>query len=428
MIKFRLPGYWSTLPRRKPLLLVPVVVFLLVAIVAVWSLAGSGNNNEHQSTQSSWIALQPQPVEQQLGLVGRIQAVTQETLTAPFEGVIQAVATHEGQSVKAGQVLVQFDTTQIDIQLRQAQAELLKAQREVNQLRNWSRSAEVARARRSLQSARTTLENTQANLRDTRALFERGVVARMEVDTLVQQVGAQQQDVVIAQEELRATVSKGEGEERKIAEMELINVTTRFDALTKQRERQTLTAPFDGVVVRPASGDGAKAVFAQPGLQVTQGMPLLTVIGLDRIQVQTKVDESDLHLLREGMPVQISGDGFAGESLEGSIAAIAVQSDSPETSGLAARYDVTVSVDGTPQSNIRLGMSAHLAIILYRNEKGIVVPPQALHSDDDGATWVRYRAKPDDTPSRKTVSAGRAVAQGIEIQGVQSGYVEVPPP
>ncbi|NDL66027.1 HlyD family efflux transporter periplasmic adaptor subunit [Acerihabitans arboris] len=87
----------------------------------------------------------------------------------------------------------------------------------------------------------------------------------------------------------------------------------------------------------------------------------MTVFGLDHIQVLTRVEETDLHQLQEGMPVQITGDGFAGQTLYGRIAAIGMQSNS--TDGQSAYYDVTVSVD-TPLSDlhqgIRLGMSAQL--------------------------------------------------------------------
>jgi len=426
MTRFRQAGRALTHIRQRPLLL----VLFLAAVAVLWRLWEPDSGTTHDA-RTYWLPVQPQLLEQQLGLAGRIQAARQETLSAPFEGTIREVLVREGQSVEAGQILLRLDPDQIEIQVRQAQAELLKAQREVHQLRNWDSSPEVSRARRAVQTARATLENAQANLRDTRALFERGIVARMEVDTLVQQVRTQQQDLLSAQEELHVVEARGQGEERKIAEMELINAQARHQALVAQSERQTLKAPFSGVVMRPAVPEGGKAVIAQPGLQVSQGTPLLTVIGLDCIQVLTRVEESDLHLLREGMPVQITGDGFAGQTLVGRIAAIAVQGNAADAPGAAAHYDVVVSLDAppaTPAQQMRLGMSARLAVVLYRNEQGIAVPPQALHTDDEGASYVLYRATPDATPSKVVVKPGRAVAQGIEVQGLQAGYVQVQAP
>ncbi|WP_315709220.1 efflux RND transporter periplasmic adaptor subunit [Brenneria uluponensis] len=429
MTRYRLANQLITLIRRRPILSVLLALLMVVTVAIFWKPWEPDDASLAQNTQVQWLRVQPQLIEQQLGLMGRIQAARQETLSAPFEAVIREVLVQEGQTVEAGQTLLRLDPGQIEIQLRQAQAELLKAQREVHQLRNWDSSPEVSRARRAVQTARSILGVTQANLRDTRALFERGIVARMEVDTLAQQVRMQQQDLLSAQDELLTVEARGQGEERKIAEMELVNAQARHQAVAAQSERQVLKAPFSGVILRPSMPEGGKAVIAQAGVQVMQGAPLLLVIGLDRIQVLTRVEEADLHQLREGMPVQITGDGFAGQTLTGRIATIAVQGNAADAPGATAHYDIVISVDrphAEAAQQVRLGMSARLAIIIYRNEQGIAVPPQALGTDDDGSTYVRYRATLDAAPSKIRVTPGRAIAQGIEVQGLQSGYVLVP--
>lgn len=416
--------FLSRLRRRHLIALLPIVAFGMF----IWLLAGRTNEQEN-APQGQWFPVQPQLLENQLGLVGCIQAAMQTTLAAPFEGVIREVLVHEGQRVEKGQTLLILDPGQIEIQLRQAQADVLKTQREVQSLRLWDQSTEVSRARRALSSARSTFSNTQANLRDTQALFERGIVARMEVDTLKQQIRSQEQDVIAAQEELQTVLARGNGEDRKIAEMELANAQVRYQALVAQIERQIVKAPFSGVVVRPATPDNGKPVVIQPGLLVSQGTPLFDVIAQDRFQVATRVEETDLHQLQEGMSVNVTGDGFAGQTLTGKVVSIDMQADPADMSGSGAYYNVVVSLD-TPladlRQNIRLGMSARLAIIVYRNEQGIAVPAQAVHTDEKGRAYVIYRPTADASPKKINVTQGRAVAQGIEINGVGAGEVLIP--
>lgn len=425
MTKFRLSA--ASIFHRPQILV--VLMLILLAVLTFWYFRISGKETSSPAEQYEWVQVQPQRIEQQLGLVGRIQAARQETLSAPFEGTITDMAVHEGETVRAGQELVRLDPGQAEIQLRQAQAELLKARREVQQFRTWSSSPEVSRARRAEQAAHATLETTQANLRDTRALFERGIVARMEVDALIQQVQTQQQDLLTAREERRVIEARGEGEESRIAEMELMNAQVRYQALRTQSEKQILKAPFTGLVVRSVTTDGGKTAIPLPGEMVSQGAPLMTIIGLDRIQVLAQVDEADLHLLREGMQVQVTGDGFTGQDLAGRIMSIAVQSNAPDSPGVTANYDVVVSID-TPRAAsvypVRLGMSARVVITLYSNEQGIIVPPEALQTDDEGDVWVIYRATPHARSSRIRVEPGRAVSEGIEINEIQSGYIQRP--
>ncbi|MEI7411526.1 efflux RND transporter periplasmic adaptor subunit [Pectobacterium aroidearum] len=413
------------LSRRRHLM-----ALLLIAALGVLSWLLAGRTNERESApQGQWLAVQPQLLENQLGLVGRIEAATQTTLAAPFEGIIREVLVREGQRVEKGQMLLLLDPGQIEIQLRQAQADVLKTQREVQTLRQWEQSTEVSRARRAVSSAKSTFNNTQANLRDTQALFERGIVARMEVDTLKQQIRSQEQDLNAAQEELKTVLARGNGEDRKIAEMELTNAQVRYQTLAAQVERQIVKAPFSGFVVRPATPDNGKPVVIQAGLLVSQGAPLFGVIAQDRFQVATRVEETDLHQLQEGMAVNVTGDGFAGQTLTGKVTSIDMQADAADMSGSGAYYDVVVSLD-TPladlRQNIRLGMSARLAIIVYRNEQGIAVPAQAVRTDENGDAYVIYRPTADALPKKINVTLGKTVAQGVEIAGLKVGEVQIP--
>ena len=92
-----------------------------------------------------------------------------------------------------------------------------------------------------MQSAQVSLDSDRASLRGTQELFRKGIVARMEVDALMQQVFRQQQDLQTAQEELSAVESRGQGNERKIAEMQLLNTRLRYQTLLAQRSTVNAT-------------------------------------------------------------------------------------------------------------------------------------------------------------------------------------------
>ncbi|MBX6963166.1 HlyD family efflux transporter periplasmic adaptor subunit [Alcaligenes faecalis] len=378
-------------------------------------------------SSGTWLLIQPQTLENTLGLVGTIEPVQQATLAAPFNGLIREVLAQEGQNVAAGQTLLRLDPGQIEIQLRQAQSELLKAQRELEQLQNWDSSPDVARSKRALHAAQSSLANVQANLRDTRALFERGIVARMEVDTLTQQLQTQEQSLISAKEELRLIQARGQGEDRKIAEMSLSNAQARYQDLLRQVEQQDLKAPFAGFVIPAKSADGSKPLSLQTGLQISQGTPVLTVVGLEQIQVLTQVSEMDVQQLQIGMPVRITGDGFPGQTLQGQIASIAIQSNT--TGGRGVSYDVRVAVD-TPLSELkdklRLGMSTRLTVTLWRMKDGLVIPSEALNTETDGTRSVRWRADASSPAEQIKVIPGKATLGGIQVRGLKPGEVYLP--
>ncbi len=411
--------------RRKTRWLVALVVTLVAGVAIAYVYLPSSTDT---SSQKQWVRVEPQLLENRLGLVGRIQAATSLTIAAPFEGVIADVVVTEGQRVKRGQPLLSLDTAQLDIQLRQALTELLKAQRTVQDLVEWENSQDVARVRRTLTNAQLSLSDTERKLVDTRALFERGIVPRMEVDTLEQQAKVQRLDLAAAKEELNATLDKGTGENRQIADMELANAQSRYQALQVQQAQRELVSPFDGIVVRPLVQGSDKALSIQKGTRVTQGAPLFGIINLEQIQAVARIEEADLHQLYEGMPVQITGDGFAGLSLQGQIKTIGVQGRSSESQGAGVNYDVLVAIDPlTPEQRqrVRLNMSAKLAIVTYRNEHGLAVPAGALRQGPDGQIFVTYRRELRDPAQQITVTPGYAVPQGVEVVGLDAGYVEI---
>lgn len=380
------------------------------------------------TADGNWVAVVPQLLENQLGLVGRIEASSHMTLAAPFDGVIKELNVTPGQQVERAQRLLTLDTTQLDIELRQALADLLKARRTVQELQNWAHGPEVARGRRTLSTAQLSLSDTESKLADTRALLARGIVARMEVDALQQQLKMQRLDLQAARSELAETEAKGRGEYREIADMELANAQARHQSLSHMHSMREIVAPFAGVAIRPATrSNEADTVKVQVGARVTQGTPLYELVNHEQLQASAQVDEVDLHQLGLGQQVSVSGDGFAGLTLSGRIEAIGVQGHAADTPGAGATYDVLVAIDvPDPQQRqrIRLGMSARLAVITYRNAQAIAVPPSALRRDAAGQTVVRFRPTLQQPAREVPVTVGQAVATGVEVHGLEAGFVE----
>jgi len=407
---------------------------VLLALACGTALAVFRTHESHSDPKGArWIPVQPQALETRIGLVGRIEPATRLQITAPFEGNIKELAVTEGKHVEPGQTLLTLDTRQLDIQMREAMGELLKARRNVEKMKDWGNSDDVVRARRTVTGGEMALKNTKAKLADTRRLFERGIVARMEVDALEEQLETQDLDLTTARRELQSVMEKGQGENRQIAGMELANVQARYDALQALHEQRELRAPFAGLILRPPEKNENQDNSAQlqAGQLVKQGTPLLVLASTARLGAVARVEEADLHQLAENMPVEVTGDGFEGDVLKGRIVSIGLQGKSEDSNnrGGSATYDVTVSIGpltAKQLKRVRLGMSARLTVVTYRAEKGFALPAEAVRRDENGQSFVIHRRSMGDNPKRITVTTGHAVPQGVEVSGIEPGYVELP--
>ncbi|WP_244590556.1 HlyD family secretion protein [Xenorhabdus mauleonii] len=370
----------------------------------------------------------PVLIEKKLGLVGKLQSRRLETIPAPFEGIIKQVLVKEGQRVSQDQTLITLDTRKIDIELRQAQVEMIKASSVVDQLHDWENSQDVIRARRNVENANHMVMEIKNNLAKTQALFSRGIVPRMEVETLEQQLRRQLTDLASAQGDLTSTRQKGDASNVQVAEMELQNATSRYQALQDQQANKAIKAPFSGVVLRATQGEKGKFVTIQAGIRVTEGAPLLEMMDTTQYQVLAQVEEADLAKLKEGQAVKISGEGFSENYLDGEIEAIAMQSTNNDNPGSAIYYDVVMKVTSPINRNysIRPGMSAKVNIIVYRNEKGVVVPEKTLMRDNDGQLSVNWRPDLKSQPVSRRITVGEAIPEGIEIHGLETGFIALP--
>lgn len=408
--------------RRLPYVLVPLA---LLAALGLW-LAGSA---ERPATPAErWLTLQPQPLQHRIGLVGQLEPERTQAIVAPFDGNVASAPVEPGQRVEAGQLLLRMDAGEIEVQLREALSTLLKARHRQQELRDWENGPEVARTRRALRVATLATQSTRRKLAETQTLFERGIIPRSELDDLKQQADLQALDQQAAESELRAAQAQGRAEYRQIADMELANAQSKYDALLALLAQRDIQAPFPGIVIPPPNGPSAAADKGppQPGSKVGQGQALLGLASLDRLKIVAKVSELDINALREGMPVDIQGDGFDGIQLTGTVATVGGLALPGDDQG-SSRYAVTVALpplDRDLRQRVRLGMSARLNIVTYRNDQAIVLPPGALQRAGERLT-VDYRPAPDQPARPVEVTAGHATLEGVEVFGLEPGQVRL---
>ncbi|MEE7627374.1 efflux RND transporter periplasmic adaptor subunit [Methylobacter sp. Wu8] len=381
-----------------------------------------------KAPEPQWLPVEPKPMILRLGLVGRLEPASLVTFTAPFDGTVQEKLVEEGLRVKRGQALLRLDTAQLEIQLREALSSLLKAKRAVHDLEHWPQGLEVARVRRTVASVQMNLNDTELKLAETSTLLARGIVPRMEVDALEQQAKAQRIDLAAAQAELQEVLSKGNGENRQIAEMELANATAKYDALRTLQARRELTAPFAGIVMRvPGAASDKPTEPVQRGARTSQGQPLFGLANLEQLRVVAKVEEVDINQIQEGQPVEITGDGFDGIALSGNVASVGSQvvtSDLPGSAGVSYEVMVTMPpLTAEQQKHLKLGMSAKLSIVIYQNDSAIVIPPEAIRKEGQ-QLFVEYSDAEDKEAQRVTVKAGRVTTEGVEVFGLKPGYVQ----
>lgn len=189
---------------------------------------------------------------------GEFVSSQRSELTSRIGGRVKSVLVDEGAVVARGAALLELETEYLEIDLRQAAAEVARAQAAMNEAERDARRKEALVAKGSVSEA--------ASLRSA-SVFEQ---AKAGLD------GA------------RARLSLAE--------------TRRRDAV--------LTAPFQGVIEQRR---------VNPGERLAEATPAFLIVQLAPLKLRFRVREADLALVRKGQAVEAEVEAYPGTKFRGVI-------------------------------------------------------------------------------------------------------------
>ncbi|MND45607.1 putative efflux pump membrane fusion protein [compost metagenome] len=416
------------LPRRR-WLYAGVAVVLGGGFLLGMTQGGDKDAGEAQAEQS--MVVQPAPFVVSANFTGRIAPGDRIDLTAPFDAVALRVNFAYGDQVEAGQVLIELDPADVSRSRAEAESAWLKAEEEARRMENWEQGPEMRRAARAVIAAEDDLSDLEIKLAETKALLDRGLVPRSEYDSLLQQRRQRQTNLAVAREDRVETARRGQGGDRRIALLQREAARSRY-ASVGGAEGAVIRTPEAGVVVRPDQGGETGDQGVHAGGRVSKGQLLGVIASAGGLDVVFTLDESDLNAVTPGQKAVVTGPGFGGQVLSGVVTGVAGEADATPGSGKAS-FAARVRLDPLSEAaarNVRIGMTANIAVVAYENPSTMIVPPLAVQGAAPEA-WVMAQSTGEAQPRRRVIGLGRVGPDGVEVlSGLKPGdrvFWTVPP-
>ncbi|MDB5375868.1 MAG: hypothetical protein JWR00_314 [Rubritepida sp.] len=410
------------------------LAFLAVFGVAAWTWHSSGNGPDFSQDLPGGVltlTAAAQQVSARIAVVGVLEPGANVSVVAPFDGTVRERLFRYGGAVARGDVLLRMDRGEVQTRLREARAAEIRARQKVDELKNWAQGFEVARARRTLSGAELETANLRARIGQSAMLLGRGIIPAEEHRNLLQQQRNQELQLQAAQQDVAATMARGDELNVRTAELELANAEAKLAEVEADLRNAEVLAPVSGVVLTPpeTGGGGQRAPTIEAGSRVNRGQAMFSLGDLASFLVRGQVDEIDVNSVRPGQAVTVTGDAFGGDVLNGRVASVAAQASADQGGGMGRgmpSFAVSIAIaDLTEEQRARLavGMSASLAIITHQRDDAVVLPPQAVR-DEDGTRVVRVRE--GGRIVSRPVTLGISTPDGVEIRsGVNAGDVVV---
>ena len=311
--------------------------------------------------------------------VGTIAARTASTISAKLMGTVLAVPVHEGEMVKAGDLLVTLDPRQVKAQLDKAQAALREARRDET-------SAVSAR-----NAAWAASQLADATYRRYAQLIKENSASHQEFDEV--EARHRQAKATLAQAEAMLEASQSRIQQAAAAVREA--TVAKKDAMVR--------APYDGRVVSKMIDEGDLA---------SPGTPLLTIEQEGLYWADLVLPERHILAIKVGQPVKVTIAALNSATVTGTVERIIPTADIQSRS-----FQVKVSM---PQGlDLKSGLFARVYIPL--GGTGMMLVPQkavVIHGQLTGVFVV----DPNQVAHLRLVRTGKQYGDRVEIlSGLQAG-------
>ncbi|MEO6775663.1 MAG: HlyD family efflux transporter periplasmic adaptor subunit [Kofleriaceae bacterium] len=337
---------------------------------------------------------------------GELEAIDSTDVHPPNVGQIWnfkiAQIASEGDDVKAGELVVAFDPSEVMRDLETMQNEADAAQKTLEQKHD---DAALARRDDALKVAEAESALKKASLK---AAESPDLVAVVDLET--ERLDQQNAQLVLDGAKFHAASTK-QSDEQELAQLaeKAAYAKHRAEVLRASLSQMQVMSPRAGTIVVPADWQGNKKKVGDPAWK---GETVLQVVGLSKMQGKGIVDEVDLSRVRAHQVVTLRLDALPDVKLTGHIDEIEKSVGAKSHTDPSRVAKLTIALDPTTVA-LRPGMRFRGEVETDKLVQVVQVPVEAVFVTADGP--VAYRATGSGFEKVKLV-LGKRSATAIEVK------------
>ncbi len=330
--------------------------------------------------------------EEEVVLVKRGDVILKATETGSLEpantveikseqsGEVKRLLVRAGDAVKTGQPLAAI-------------------QQESNQAKR------VAEARAAIEEERLDWEEAQRKHERVAELFEKGFVARKEMEETEKDKSNAKIKYDLARRQLLLTLGGNQALYEKYLKRDLTDQTA---------DEFTIYAPLSGTVIEIEVAEGE--IVSSGTSTVTGGTTLMRIADLSRMWVKTKINEVNISQVREGQPVEVRLDAILGHLYQGKVVKISRKGEKVNN---VVTYEVTIGLlDSDPR--LMPSMTANVDIIT-RVARNVLYLPLIAIVQEGGSDAVTVRLSGGEIVTKPIKVAFKNETVAVADDGIHEG-------
>ncbi len=290
------PGTITVGARRRPgvKVLRPLLMIGGIVVVAVGATAWWLNGGRYVSVDDAYVR------------------AAKLAVSDDISGIIGEVDVHEGQHVKAGDVLFRLRDRQVRIALAGARANLAQTALTLESMQR-----DYRRMLSDVTTREAQVDADQANFDRYAGLVKSGGVTRAEYDDARFKLASDKAAVESLKEQATVQLARLGG--NPAADVTTLPQYQQAEAQVEEYQRQmdhtVVRAPFSGIVTNVES--------AQPGMYLAASQAAFGLVSDEHVWIEANPKETELTWVKLGDPVEVRVDTYPGRVWHGTVESIA---------------------------------------------------------------------------------------------------------
>lgn len=392
----RMNAVWTWIRQHGGKLLWGVLVLFLGAALLRWWM---GPLVQTESVQR-------RDVLQTVVASGRVETPHRVNIGAQITGTVARVPVSEGQTVKAGDVLIELLSTELQSARRQAQQAVVQAQNRLRQM-NELQGPVVQQA---LRQAQASLDTAQASFQRNGALFEQGFIGQAALDESRKALALADAQVLAAQQQVTST--RAGGAEHSLALGAVAEAQANAQMVNAKARYAVIQAPASGQLI---------GRNVEVGDVVQAGKVLMTLSPEGAMQLVVQIDEKNLRLMALGQQALASADAYPQQPFKAQVAYINPGINA-QTGAVEIKLDVL-----QPQQNLKQDMTVSVDLVVARQPQVLVLQVGRVNEISGASPWVWLLQ--DGHAVRRPVRLGLRGGAWVEVlDGLREGDAVITSP
>ena len=388
----------------------------VAALLALWGV-GSGHRG---ASKTDAVEVSVGPFEVWSVYEGSLEARRLENVMSQLSGSATIVElADEGARVKKGDLLVRFDSAQLERDLLKLERDYALAKADLDGLENAKLPLELRELEAKLKDAQSQRDAEEQYLKDSRQLLAEELISEQEVKQQELKAAAAAALVDSIQLQLELTQKHLHPSTLERARATLSSAGQELQIARQQLEKCTVRSKVDGMVVYQPVHVAGDYRTVRVGDSIYRNQPFLALPDMTDPVVRCEIPESELSRVKVGNEVHVVPISYPDLLLNGVVEYVGSMAQNVSgRSGWLRYFHVVIGLkDIDPR--LRSGMSVRVSVLTYRNPQTLQIPRAAVQWDQGipACEVIHFGGK-----SRRDLKLGMANEQYFEVlSGVDNG-------